>query len=168
MMDVERLADDVADRHARIQARIRILEDHLDLVLGEFAGGELLAIEINFAFRRLIEADDCAARRGLAAAGLADEAERLSFMKRKAHAVDGLEDGRRTAEETARRDEMFFEVLDLEQFFCHQFSASFFCCSQHFAACVSPPAIAVSSGGCMAQICMACGQRSTNGQPLMS
>src|SRR5256885_14226690 len=60
VMDLDRLADDVAHGHARIQRGVRILEDHLHaaahlahLLAAEL--GELDAVELHLAGRRLLE-----------------------------------------------------------------------------------------------------------------
>jgi hypothetical protein len=52
-------------------------------------GGDVLAVELDRAFGRLEQAQHQLADRGLAAAGFADEAERLAGLNREAHAVDG-------------------------------------------------------------------------------
>ena len=92
----ERLGDDVGRAHARIERRVRVLEDHLQLAPER-------------AHRRAAERDRCAARatRSSPAVGsssrrmvlpavdlpqprLADEAERLALGDREADAVDGV------------------------------------------------------------------------------
>src|SRR5688572_978835 len=78
-MDFDRLADDAADGHARIQAAHRVLEDdlHVPAELAEFlpaVGEEVLAAVADLAAGRGDQAEDRAADGGLAAAGLADEA----------------------------------------------------------------------------------------------
>jgi hypothetical protein len=72
VMHLERLADDVADGHARVERRVRVLEDHLHPAphaahLLATEGRELGAIELHRTRRRLVELEDRAAGRGLAA-----------------------------------------------------------------------------------------------------
>ena len=91
---IERLADDVGDRHARVQRRIGILEDHRRLLaelLNIRLGLDFLAVEDDFSRRRLVEVQNGSADRGLAAAGLADKPERLALADREGHAVNRLE-----------------------------------------------------------------------------
>ena len=82
VMDLDRLADDVADGHARVQRCVGVLEDHLHTAahLPHLFAGErrqLGPIELHRAGRRL------------AAAGLADEAERLALLDEEVDAVNG-------------------------------------------------------------------------------
>ena len=94
-VDDERLADDAADRHARVQRCERVLEDYLHVaterakrVSAEVR--DVAALEPDLAGRRLDEAQDAAAGRRLAAAGLADEPKRLSSRDVEADAIDGM------------------------------------------------------------------------------
>ena len=80
---LDRLRDDFADRHSRIERRVRILEDHLQVpaLLAQLARRQVRQVrasEEHFAGRRLDQPQDRAAERGLAAAGLADQAQRLA------------------------------------------------------------------------------------------
>src|SRR2546427_1860743 len=66
VMDLERLADDVAHRHPRVQRGVRILEDHLHppahpahLLAAE--RGELDAVELHLSCGRLVELENRAA-----------------------------------------------------------------------------------------------------------
>jgi len=78
-VDVEPFADYVADFFARIQAGHRVLKNHLHVLAehtADFVGERarnFIAVENNFARRRLIQADDTAPNRRLAAARFADE-----------------------------------------------------------------------------------------------
>ena len=83
-MEPHRVADDLADALARVQRRVGVLEDHLDLAragaqLAAREPDELLALELDRARRSARAAADRAAQRRLAAAGLPDEAERLAL-----------------------------------------------------------------------------------------
>ncbi len=64
---------------------------------------------------RLEQLDDRAAERRLAAAGLADDAERLPRLDAEAHAVDGSHLTDRVLEEAGLDREVLDEVLDAEE-----------------------------------------------------
>src|SRR5258708_33743195 len=120
-MHLERLTDDVSDRHARVQRRVRVLEDHLHpaahvghLLAAEL--GELDAVELHLAGGRIVELEDRAAGRGFTAAGLADEAERLALLDEEVDAVDGADSADLTLEDDPlRQREMHLEGLHVEQ-----------------------------------------------------
>ena len=93
---VERLGDDRADGHARVEARLRVLEDHLHLrpqrpQRAALEPGDVAALELDRAGGRIVEPQDRAAGGGLAAAGLADEPERLALADLEADVVDRLD-----------------------------------------------------------------------------
>ena len=94
-VDLDRLADDVADGHARVEAADRVLEDDLHVPaepaqLLAAVGEEVLALVADLAAGGGDQAEDRAADGRLAAAGFADEAERLARRDVEADAVDGL------------------------------------------------------------------------------
>ena len=102
----QRLRDDVADGHPRVERRVRILEDDLhvaaqfpDLASRQFR--QLLAHEPHRAARRLDQLEDAVAGCRLPGAGLADEAERLALGDLEADAVDGLDRAHRALEQQA-------------------------------------------------------------------
>ena len=91
------LAHEVEERHARVERRERILEDHLHLApqraqrpgrerphVGHRAVGEP---HRDLARRRLDRAKDAARRRGLSAAAFAHESQRLAFVDVEVDAV---------------------------------------------------------------------------------
>src|SRR5260221_8891082 len=93
-VDLERLANDAPSGHPWIQARVRVLEDHLHPAAHPSQGlwaesRQVNAVERYRAGRRLTETYDRPARRALPATGLPYEAQGLAASKRKAHAVDG-------------------------------------------------------------------------------
>ena len=94
-VNAERLADDLPGGHARVERAVGVLEHHLHF-FAEFAhplaahGGEFFAPEADGAGRGLVEPQDAASQRGLAATGLADEAERLSLADAEGNAVHRL------------------------------------------------------------------------------
>src|SRR5262245_35533122 len=95
-MDLERCPDDRADALPRVEARVRILENHLHLPpqrpkLSRLQLRDVLSLEADGAFRRLEQPHDRSAERGLAAAGLADEAERLTLLDGERDVVHGVD-----------------------------------------------------------------------------
>ena len=83
-MDREALADDVADAHPRVERADRVLEDDLHVAAHLLQRpcpsepDEVDAVEADLARRRLEQPQQRASQRRLAAAGLADEADRLA------------------------------------------------------------------------------------------
>ena len=114
------LADDLADRHARAQRAKRVLEDDLHLraqivhlLVVEVI--DLLALKEHLTAGLLAgEPQDCAAGRGLAAAGLAHETHRRAAADVERDAVDGLDVAGRVAEEAALDGEVFLQRVDLQ------------------------------------------------------
>ncbi len=93
--DGQRLGHDVDDPAARVQRRDRVLEDHLHLraqraQVAAAERGQLGLAEDDLARGGLLDLDDGPSRRGLAAARLADEAERLPLAHREGDAGHGL------------------------------------------------------------------------------
>src|SRR6185295_16553868 len=83
--DTQALGDDVLDLAPRVQRRDRVLEDHLHAraraaLLLPRQLGHVAAFEQHLARRRAGQLHDRLARRRLATAGLADEAERLALF----------------------------------------------------------------------------------------
>ena len=119
LVNDERLLDDRADAHPRIQRRVRILEDDLEVPAraAQFAGRELPDVQLlepDLARRRLDQPQHAPPGRRLAAPGLADEAERLAGRDGEAHVVDGPH-RRRLAEQRPARRKLLDEVLDLDE-----------------------------------------------------
>ena len=121
VVDLHRLGDDVADRHARVQRGVGVLEDHLQVAahLAHLATVELrqvLALEDHLAGGRLVELQDGATGRGLAATGLAHQTERLTLLDVEGDAVDGLDRADLALEDDPLgQREVHHQVLDLEQ-----------------------------------------------------
>ena len=100
----ERLGELGSDPHHRVQRRHRVLEDEADLAAADVAeaarrhGEEVLSVEGDAARRDpdLVreEADDAEHGQALAAAALADDAERLAAVDME---VDAVDHGRRAA-----------------------------------------------------------------------
>ena len=115
----QRLADDVAGGHARIERGERVLEDdlHLPPVGAQLRLAEMRdvgAVDRDAAGGRLDQPQDRAADRGLAAAGFADQRERLAGADFQRHAVDRVDVAGRAAQQALLDREMLLEVLDLE------------------------------------------------------
>ena len=114
---VERLADDVAHRHAGVERGVGVLEDYLHLAaVGQHVRLYLLlrvkdnlAAVYDFARGRLGQAEQGPARRRLAAAGLPDQAECLALLDEEAHVVHRLD------EPAAARGEVLLQVLHLKE-----------------------------------------------------
>ena len=106
MEGVQRLADDVAHGHARVERGQRVLKDHLHVAaVGAHAGlrqaGQVLAQPRHRSAGRLDQLQHGAAERGLAAAGLADDAQGFPRKQVEADAIDGAK-GVGSPEQAAR------------------------------------------------------------------
>ena len=119
MCSLDRLADLVADRQRRVEAGQRVLEDEPDLLAAQLAhvlGAELQQVDAveqdragdDLAGRVGHEPGDRQRRDALAAAGLADQPERLAVADVEADVVDRLDDA-------VRREEVGRQAPDLEQ-----------------------------------------------------
>ena len=85
--------DDLPDRHARIERRVRILEDHLHVLprAAQLGAGQLRDVDVaehHAPAGRFDQPQHRPAERRLAAAGLADQPERLARKNVERHAVD--------------------------------------------------------------------------------
>jgi hypothetical protein len=117
----QRLPHDPADAVPRIQRRVGILENHLhppperpELVLRERR--DVLAVEDDAPSGRLVEPENGATDRRLAAARLADEAEGLAALDRERDVVHRLDVADVPVEQDAALDrEPDAEVLDLDE-----------------------------------------------------
>jgi hypothetical protein len=119
IVEADRLGEGLADGQARIERAVGILEHHLDAAViapprGAFEGQHVLAVELDAAAFRLVEAHEAAGERRLAAAGFADDAEGLASPHLEAHAGDGRESRCRPSlqdiERAAMHREPFAEV----------------------------------------------------------
>ncbi len=93
-MNVKRLADNIPDRHPRVQRRIRVLKNHRRVTTELFEAFPVIYFfpsEQDFPGGGLIQAEDRPPDRGFPAAGLADETERLAFFYVKGDVVDGFQ-----------------------------------------------------------------------------
>ncbi len=120
VMNFERFADDVGNGHAGIERCKRILEDDLHFFAqpAQFRARtvqNVAPVEPNLAFGRRQQAQDDAADRRFAGAGLPDQAESFTRRDRKVHAVDGFDVGDVPRNEPRADRKIFVEIFDLEQ-----------------------------------------------------
>ena len=90
----------------RVQRRVRVLEDHLDVAaqrahLAHGQVGDVMSVEHDPPAGRLQQPGEQPPGRGLAAAGLADQAQRLPGGHREVHLVHGLDRADLLAEDDA-------------------------------------------------------------------
>ena len=117
----ERLCDDRADPHPRVERRVRILEHELQVaaLAPEFAAmqaGHVHAAEGDSARVRLLQRHDHLADRGFAAPRLSHQAERRAGGHRERHIRDGLDTRHLALQDRARGDgEFLHQVAQLEQ-----------------------------------------------------
>jgi len=112
----QRLFDDAPNGHSRIQRRVWVLEDHLQLAMDVAKAiaansRDILALENDLTVGWLDQAHDGLGERALAAAAFAHQAKRLAAMNVKAHVVYGAKH-RRLAHEAAADREVRLEVAN--------------------------------------------------------
>jgi hypothetical protein len=120
-MCAQRLAYDPPHAVAGVERRERVLEDHLhppaqDAELALAEPRDVGPVEHDAPARRVVEPQDRAADRRLAAAGLSDEPQRLAAANLEADVVDGLDVTDVAVEHDARFDrEVDLEILQLNE-----------------------------------------------------
>jgi hypothetical protein len=120
-MDEQRLHDDVGDGHARVERPIGVLEDDLNVAAPRAQrlrgqGDEIVAEEFDAARGRLDQAEQHAADRRLAAAGFADQAERLAQGDIETDIVDRAQQGDRPLEhDAAAHREVLGQAFDAQE-----------------------------------------------------
>ena len=119
-VDMHGLADDRAGRHARIERGVGVLEDHLHpLPVGHHRGGveagNVFVFQPDRALGRLKQLQHRATDGGLAAAGLADETQRLAMFDPEAHAVHGIDMPPDPREDALVDRKMLLEAVHVEQ-----------------------------------------------------
>src|SRR5258708_22490636 len=120
-MDAQGIGDDGSHPLAGVQRRVRVLEDHLHVAADrpERAPGEprdVLAVEDDRSAGQLLQPDDATAEGGFAAAGLADQAERLPGPDLDADVVDGVHPAHLALEHDPALDrEVLLQMLDPQQ-----------------------------------------------------
>ena len=116
----DRLGDDALHAPARIEARVRVLEDHLEPPaqlqhLVRVRGAEVLAVEHDATARRRVQPADEARDGGLAAARLAHDGECLAGREMKIHTIDGANMARDSPKGAVLHGEVLRQPGDLEQ-----------------------------------------------------
>ena len=125
-VDQQWLADDVEQRHARIERRERVLEDHLHLAPQRTQARDAAAIATSTTepsrlrnrispARRLDGAQDAARSRRLAAAALADQRQRLALPDVELTSSTARTCADRLPQEAAPNREELLEVLHVQQ-----------------------------------------------------
>ena len=114
------LADDRAGAQPRIERRIGILEDELDVApiaphRARRKRRNIDAAQTDGTAARIDQPHDHPRERGFAAAGFADDAERFPLAQGERDAVDRVNEGFRAAERTAAHRKALHEILDREQ-----------------------------------------------------
>src|SRR4051794_13465720 len=120
VLQTEGRADDGADGVARIQGRVGVLEDDLDVAAQRAERtrrevGDVRALEGDAAGRGLGEPRDQPAHRRLAAAALADHPQRLPAAHAEVDAVDRLHGPHLPAQQALRDREVLPQARDGEQ-----------------------------------------------------
>src|SRR5690625_279715 len=119
-MDFQCLANDVAHRHAGVQAGEGVLEDdlHLLAVLPHLALvqlGDVNAVELHLAAGGFDEAQDAAAGSSLSASGFPHQAYHFAGFDGEGDVLDSLHVGDYAGEDTAADREVLAQVVDFEE-----------------------------------------------------
>src|SRR5690606_14241534 len=176
-MNTRRLADDLRDPHARVQACERVLENHLRLEFcpPPFSGWQLrhiLASVEDSPARGGENAGDNPAEGGLSAAGLPDEAHHLARHDPKTHLVDGMHHGRLLGQTEAGREpphdilgagETLADITKLDDRFAHTAHAAYSRCGWKQRRAWLGSGVVI--GGSCSQAISACAHRLRNAQP---
>jgi hypothetical protein len=118
---LQRGREDLGDSLARVERRLRVLEDHLHLATDRrhlAAPGlrDVGATEADRAGGHVDQPHERADQRRLPAPGLADDPERLAAVQSERHVVDGVDVTDLPVDDHSRLDrEQHPQVLDLEQ-----------------------------------------------------
>jgi hypothetical protein len=120
-VDGQRVADDGADAPVGVERPVGVLEDHLELApvgpeLPARQGGDVVPVEDHPAGGEGVQAGGAAGQGGLAAAGLADQAEGLAAVDVQADPVDGVDGlGVPPGEDPPADREVLDHLLQVEQ-----------------------------------------------------
>ena len=117
---IQRRADQLLDRHSRIERRIRVLEDNLHLasIIAHFLRAQRAQVnagENHLARVRLMQAQNGSAQRRFAAAGFADHAKRFAAPNFKADVIHRANGFRFAFQKFLLRREVLFQMLDAKQ-----------------------------------------------------
>ena len=117
----DRLTERIADAHARIQAGIGILEDHLDAASRppqrlRIEHAEIFTTEEHRSARGFHQPQDGSPHRGLSAAAFPDKAQRFATSYGEAHAINGLDGADAALDEKTLGDrKVDREITDIEK-----------------------------------------------------
>ena len=119
-MNAERLGDDLANGHPRVQRRVRVLEDDLDVTsygphLSALVCGDVRPVENDPPGSRLDQLDERASKGRLPAAGLAHDPERLAALDGEVDAVDGAHLANRVLEDPRLDRKVLDEPFDAQE-----------------------------------------------------
>ena len=123
-VDQQRLADQIADHHARVERGEGILKHHLQMAAERFQpfaaqrcqiGCLAVEREVDLARTGVERAHDAARHGGFAAAAFAHQRQGLSAFHREADIVDRLHMADHLAQQAFADREIFLESLDLQQ-----------------------------------------------------
>ena len=119
-VDGERLADDRAGGHSRVERGVGVLENdlHVPPLPPQFVRREFEKVpapERDLPAGRLDQAQDATAGGGLAAAAFADQAEGVLAAQGERDSVHGLDPALHAAEEALADGEVLFQALDSEK-----------------------------------------------------
>ena len=153
----DRLRDNSSDFPARIETRVRILENHLDLAAHEllvFSSGSVQIFSIHFdrAGRRFIQTYQHSGSGGLSAPGLSYQCQSLASTNLKRNTVDSFQQRPRlsldhSSEQRRRHIKIFLQILHLDQYGL----SALYVIVQHFG--MSSGALMVK-GSCGNRICL--------------
>src|SRR5439155_9977764 len=110
----------VEDRHARIERRIRVLKNHLEvgtrpaqIMTAELA--QVLSSQNNSTVRRWNQLQNRPAQRGFATARFADQTENLPLLQRERDTIDGFDRTDMAAENhSTLHRKVGFQISDFE------------------------------------------------------
>ena len=142
----QRFGDDFTDRHARIEARERILEDDLHVLAQaphgfKWQGCELVTEPSDRARGGFDQLQDGAAKRGFSTSRFANDAQSLAGCDIETDTINGFERRDRGIEQTAcSYRKMNFEVVYLKESIGHAEAAQW--------QATERVAVRCSSGGC--------------------
>src|SRR6266567_7642067 len=169
----ERLGEHLADGHARIERRVRVLEDDLQRASPRAQAlrvecEKVFALELDRSRGRLDQTQDQPAGGRLPATRLADQRQRLAFADLEVDAVDGTHGPALAPEDAVAQREMLDELPDAQKrprgtAHAGTRTSAASGARQHALTC-SPP-IAINGGLSARQRSIANGQRGWKRQP---
>src|SRR5262245_53921670 len=113
-MNDPRFSDNLLNPHTWIQRCVGILEDHLyppadNLQLSRVSAKDVFTVKQRLAGARLLKAHQGARDRRLAAAALADQPQRFTFVNRKIDPIDGPDETGVSSQPQAAADRVMLD-----------------------------------------------------------